>query len=442
MLNYHHKNTIPMKIKLLILPLVAIVVAAGSCVKNPETPQPDGPRSGPGTVKEMAVPAGFDWKMSRGITCNFASAHLTRVYVASTADAEPFAVVFAGDGAEPVTLDVPTSVKSLYVKYEKADGTLVTKELPVMGTTLAYTVPADSKEFVDVAAGAAKAMESTTRADYAGSNRGHILYPAVGWGTLMFEDLWPSYGDYDFNDLVVNYQVDLMMQNKNQAREMFIALCVRAIGGKLPYDLYLSLRGVRPDQIADIKMDDLQNGVQSCDLVKVNSGNSRPAILKFVDIKQNLNKPGGTTFLNVRPGEEMKTGDLTVVSFNVTFRNAISTRDLAFDTFDFFIARDDQQQEIHLAGFEPVLFGADRYRALRTQPTSNANTQSEYYYSNDNLVWGICIPAEIPHAYETRDFLTGYPNFAKWAQSGGVSNTDWYTDAPGNRNPENLVRMK
>ncbi|MFQ8804835.1 MAG: hypothetical protein ACLR8Y_06630 [Alistipes indistinctus] len=29
------------------------------------------------------------------------------------------------------------------------------------------------------------------------------------------------------------------MQNKNQAREMFIALCVRAIGGKLPYDLYL-----------------------------------------------------------------------------------------------------------------------------------------------------------------------------------------------------------
>ena len=86
-----------MKIKLLILPLVAIVVAAGSCVKNPETPQPDGPQTDPGTVKEMAVPAGFDWKMSRGITCNFASAHLTRVYVASAADVEPFAVVFAGE---------------------------------------------------------------------------------------------------------------------------------------------------------------------------------------------------------------------------------------------------------------------------------------------------------------------------------------------------------
>ena len=83
---------------------------------------------------------------------------------------------------------------------------------------------------------------------------------------------------------------------------------------------YISVLGAcGQDQIADIKMDDLQNGAQSCDLVKVNSGNSRPAILKFVDIKQNLNKPGGTTFLNVRPGEEVKTGDLTVVSVQCDF---------------------------------------------------------------------------------------------------------------------------
>lgn len=435
-----------MKIKLLILPLVAIVVAAGSCVKNPETPQPDGPQTDPGTVKEMAVPAGFDWKMSRGITCNFASAHLTRVYVASAADAEPFAVVFAGDGAEPVTLDVPMSVKSLYVKYEKADGTFVTKELPVMGTNLAYTVPADSQEFVDVAAGAAKATESTARAGYAGSNRGHILYPAAGWGTLMFEDLWPSYGDYDFNDLVVNYRIELIPQNDNKLREMLVGIRVGAIGGVLPYDFYLSLRKIQSFRIASkdgIELVDKVNGVSTCKMIHVNADDrSASVIFKFSDIKQNLNGPSGTTFLNVMPGREMRPADLTEIWFKIRFQRATSPEDLAFDTFDFFIARNDQQQEIHLAGFEPVLFGADRYRALCTQPTSNANTQSEYYYSNDNLVWGICIPAEIPHVYETRDFLTAYPNFAKWAQSGGVSNTDWYTDAPGNRNPENLVRMK
>jgi hypothetical protein len=42
-------------------------------------------------------------------------------------------------------------------------------------------------------------------------------YPAVafelftpskyGTGTIAFEDLWPSYGDYDFNDVALNYQV-------------------------------------------------------------------------------------------------------------------------------------------------------------------------------------------------------------------------------------------
>jgi LruC domain-containing protein len=28
-----------------------------------------------------------------------------------------------------------------------------------------------------------------------------------GTGTIAFEDLWPSYGDYDFNDVALNYQV-------------------------------------------------------------------------------------------------------------------------------------------------------------------------------------------------------------------------------------------
>ena len=31
--------------------------------------------------------------------------------------------------------------------------------------------------------------------------------PAEGqFGTLAFEDLWPAKGDYDFNDIVIDYQ--------------------------------------------------------------------------------------------------------------------------------------------------------------------------------------------------------------------------------------------
>jgi LruC domain-containing protein len=33
-------------------------------------------------------------------------------------------------------------------------------------------------------------------------------------GTIAFEDLWPYYGDYDFNDVALNYQVVLKLNAK------------------------------------------------------------------------------------------------------------------------------------------------------------------------------------------------------------------------------------
>ncbi len=58
----------------------------------------------------------------------------------------------------------------------------------------------------------------------------------------MFEDLWPAYGDYDFNDLVVNYKMQLYPNNKNMVKEMILGIRVKAIGGSLPYDLCLAIK--------------------------------------------------------------------------------------------------------------------------------------------------------------------------------------------------------
>jgi hypothetical protein len=33
-------------------------------------------------------------------------------------------------------------------------------------------------------------------------------------GTIAFEDLWPYYGDYDFNDVALNYQVVLKLNSR------------------------------------------------------------------------------------------------------------------------------------------------------------------------------------------------------------------------------------
>jgi hypothetical protein len=43
-----------------------------------------------------------------------------------------------------------------------------------------------------------------------------------GTGTIAFEDLWPSYGDYDFNDVALNYQVIVKLNSLNLAVQMDI----------------------------------------------------------------------------------------------------------------------------------------------------------------------------------------------------------------------------
>jgi hypothetical protein len=42
------------------------------------------------------------------------------------------------------------------------------------------------------------------------------------YGTLAYEDLWPSKGDYDFNDLVVDYDFNIVKNNQEVAQNCYV----------------------------------------------------------------------------------------------------------------------------------------------------------------------------------------------------------------------------
>ena len=112
-----------------------------------------------------------------------------------------------------VTLNVPAAAKTLYVQYETENGLSAMQELPLLEGVVSYRVPADSKEYI---AGVTAIPGSTDEKPNADRKDNVIYYPANGWGTLMFEDLWPEYGDYDLNDLVANFKVQLYIDKKNK----------------------------------------------------------------------------------------------------------------------------------------------------------------------------------------------------------------------------------
>lgn len=316
------------------------------------------------------------------------------------------------------------------MRYQTEEGFSAAESVAVGADRMTYAVSPLAKDYEGIADGG--------QAETVG---GVIYYPvrANGWGTLMFEDLWPAYGDYDFNDLVLNYKIQLYMNNKNMVDAMLIGIRVKAVGGSIPYDIYLRMTGVRGGQIDEVEPYFSQNAPATADMVQLNPGNSvkEPAVFLFRDTKTRNNNPAGAVYVNTEWGYEVPESQLAQVSYQVYFRNSIKLEDVTFDTFDFFLGRADEAggglMEIHRGGFAPTEYGRAAYERLRE---GNTNIDgADYYYSNDGLVWGINIPADVQHAYENVDFLKAYPGFARWARSGGATDTDWYLHGVS----ENLV---
>ncbi len=401
--------------KLTFFVLAALFITG--CAKDTSSLRP---ADEPLKMTDLSIPDGFGWRTTKDVSCDFSSPNLTKVYVATAPDAEPFAVFMAGNDAGPVHLEVPVPVNTLYVSYGTQSGVSAPEAVAVAQDRAVYAVPQNSKDYTG--------LEDGDR----NSTEGNVIYmPArsQGWGTLLFEDLWPSYGDYDFNDFVVNYKVQLYMNNKNKVREMLIGIRVEAVGGSLPYDLYLQLLGVRGGEIDEIEY---MGGANAPDarLRALNDANyvHDPALLKFENIRSNPNKPSGAAYVNTEEGYEMAETELVEAVFMVTFRNSIDYNDVAFRMFDFFIGRETdggERAEIHLDGYKPTADGLSYYDRI-TAGHPNIDGASVPYRSNSGMTWALNIPASIRHAYEKGSFLEAYPDFAKWAQSGGQQAADWY----------------
>ena len=70
------------------------------------------------------------------------------------------------------------------------------------------TVPVESNGTISIVvpANATALSRVTTRANKEVETNNIFNYPGYGNGTIMFEDMYPALGDYDFNDFVAWYR--------------------------------------------------------------------------------------------------------------------------------------------------------------------------------------------------------------------------------------------
>lgn len=271
------------------------------------------------------------------------------------------------------------------------------------------------------------------------------FYPEKGNGTIMFEDLWPSKGDYDFNDLVVGYRFNIVTDAENNIVEINYEITPRAIGAGFNNGFGFMLNKIESDKIYAV--DGLKSEAKWLNLNKngTEAGQKIATIIAFTSAADFLKGPGGSTGVNVDP----KAGYVTpqTIYFTVKFRDEngkapnglISMKDYSNEDFNpFAIINQNRETEIHLAGYEPT---AKADRKMFGQSDDNSS-EGNYYKTKDNLPWALNIPAEIPYATEKTDFVKAYIYFAEWAKTKGETYRDWYEENEKYRNNDALYIVK
>lgn len=234
-----------------------------------------------------------------------------------------------------------------------------------------------------------------------------------GWGTVAFEDLWPSNGDYDLNDLAVNYRVIAVLNAQNLAVQLDFLINVTSIRAAFTNGFGIEMETLSPSQIQRVTGNILKHNYITQNANGTEAGQQNAVIIIFDDPYEMRNNE---TRISVKLTTPLTTSELGSAPFN-----------------PFLIIDKTRAREVHLANMATTTLGTKNYQI------NGVNRDEDGNYLNDNgLPWAINIVHDFKVPKEKISVIDAYNHFDKWAISGGNQYKDWYKDNPGYRNTGNI----
>ena len=363
------------------------IFAFSSCEKNlyDESKQPEEETK----MTDLIVPKNFDWSDTQEVKAQITPAE-TIVSVYLDKECKEEALLFQMDmniesndnQSVEFPIAIPTYVENVYVKYEGVDRISI---VPVQDGKIAIKAPQIQN------------IKSRAVINTKNSNEYGLL--SIN-GTLMFEDMYPQLGDYDFNDFVARYNLRILYKysrGKYYAHKMCISVQIRAVGGIYKYEPYIRLTKVKADNII---IETTEKNVKSI------KGPNGEEIISY----KSPTPPSGYKYYNTEKNEMTKPDKFKEIW--ITLKNPIEYEDVMDKNYniDMYIAKENHKQEIHLKGYEPVY------------------DQHQDYADKNNFVWGIRTWGIFDHAIEGKNFLKAYPQFKGWVTSGGKEYKRWWEE--------------
>lgn len=374
-------------------------------------------------VGEIEVPDGFDWATTQGVALSMTAPAESNVSVYLDEQCSKLIAKLPVSPEETTyNLEVPTTSKAIYLQYTKGNG-----EKAVVKKAL-ETSRGISRGNLDNPLYQTQVQYIFDDVIWAPSEMEAYRPAQDSYGTLMFEDTWPTKGDYDFNDFVVNYYIALT--TSGQTSNITFKFKIRALGGKLPYRFCIQLKNTTKAEFKNysFKNDSYLGRVE----ISEEGGDNDPVILVFTgwDEKRETNNYYNVELDNLNQ-DPYSSAWFDVASFTLT-NNKGNYKDAFHEimdmyAIDYFIQNPDNKMEIHKAGFAPTSL----FKNYTEMSKSDLLDQDYYYYSKDNYVWVLQVPEEISWASEETNFLLVYPKFSDWLKAGGdkggdATSSSWY----------------
>lgn len=254
-------------------------------------------------------------------------------------------------------------------------------------------------------------------------------------GTIAYEDLWPNKGDYDFNDLVVDYNFNQVSNADNKVVEVNAALTVRAVGGILKNAFSLQFN-TAPGNVKSVTGQSLINNVFVLNSNGTEQNQSLAVVPIFDDPFKVLNVSGMANTSEVGSYIAPKT-----MNVKIEFITPMSFSSFGTAPYNpFIVVNGIRGKEIHLAASAPTdlvdksLFG--------TKDDNTNLATKKYYMSDTNLPWAINLPVQFAYPSERQDIREGFNHFNNWSETRGSNYQDWYIDNSGYRDTSKLYKKK
>jgi LruC domain-containing protein len=338
-------------------------------------------------------------------------------------------VLNAGDNS--ILVDVPSDTKSgqTWARFRVTDGTeasLITATGGVLG-------------------GEVEDYEITTFAS--------AVYPGESdWVTLAYEDKWPFAGDYDFNDVVLNYRTTQLIEDSHVVGYKIEGQLI-GIGATYHNGFAVSLTetvgsstfAILRDEVDETNITYLIDGqLQNKPVLEADREN---AILIFMqDTWEHVAPETGCSYFRTQ-----KDCDINMkVSFSMTIplkapKAKSASPGTLLDPFifasegfyhgDFLVGKEARSWEVHMKNQQPTE-AFDNALFKYAQSDDMSEPASNLFFQTENgLPWAIEVGTRWLHPLEGVDITVAYDRFANFAESSGQQNPQWFE----NYNANNVV---